>query len=1322
MSHDLDRILGELQQEVEELTADLERRTVTENLGTRPSSDSRSNNSSRRSSTKELSSDSDSDLLSLEDIEEEVVKIGSSLKKQPCIKPSRLTAHSSSLLIQKPTSSISSSCRSSTSSYTSFRNKLRRSVSPNLTNLQTSFLSQSNIMMDSSNSTSPKSVDTLSPLSPRGGNNLHGFGMDLAPLENLLNSSLPKDLAMTLTFNTGTLQHKFSSSGSPSTSLQSSPRLGPRQVMQQISDTDSNTSENSESEESDTDSDSDYNPLSLTSRSIRLKAQRSLTELAAKTADNSSLKRSISNGYKPSPSNNSTKNSPSSSSVGSTTTLNGPNSKIQRRPTTARGLIKSRSISSKSTNTKPKTPTVNGGPPPTSSFPPEFLEAPQRDRELKQGTRSPNRDGEYNSRDRSSSRSRERFSNDKENRKLISQKQRETEEGRRQRSRTREHAYEIQERVEPKTREREPDSSDKVRDRDREKNNKQERERIRDKSAERIRSQPQELGDDSDNNDLRQNLSRKTSRARETAQDRGRQRYKQSEKDSENSYRTKSTTREKEIQDDRGRKKYRAHEQNSKERARSRPKEVEPDLEKDKLMDRINGRSRDAEHTVSNRARSISRPPQSRDRNRSKSTTREKGMEERRERSKSKTRENEDRERVISKGRENDIDFEKERDLHLERIKNRGQDETEKSKQLDRAKSRRDKPKLAEGKTEKEESKIPEVKITARIYIDDSRQFKTLALTSKMNALNIIEYFRKRNAVEDGDEWTIFELVNEFGLERPIRDWEIVTTIIGSWEPKMSNALLLKKYAYRNSLTVEGLSNGVPPMFGLLHLEVKKNKWLKRYFFLRDGGIYHCKDAKGADSTFLCSIFNYDVYTLTRTIKKAPKPFVFALKSQDRVVMFENPEDYVHYLCADHMEKMKDWVLSIRTARNQMMRENNPELFSALAGSSDAMSPLSPQTPLTKGTSLQSLMTASTTDGQETGELTTFSSSESWASVRRFVRIPAGKNTGSKQIPDFSENSQTIFNPASDEEKKEGIAVFKSGSLLDYNEKNPPLKPVEPEQIGFSEGSLLASSDVFLESIKDKEKEKEKLANGGTLVQIDDNVKFHKGSLLEGRSRDHSEIVSSSSSTLVNIDDELRFHKGSLLAARSILSPGKDSFEITSGPGMEYNKGSLLARGLMSPGKDNFEITSPQSLEFNKGSLLARNLSSENSSHSNPRSRVERKPTNGPLISIDQTPTLHRNAPKITSPSTSVSPGKTFLQLDLNPDAQHTVNLRNKDFKPLLSFIPGEKLELPSNETEAMKAQREARDTGKPLLIFDNWNETVESTDEETEDDDTSDV
>lgn len=49
-----------------------------------------------------------------------------------------------------------------------------------------------------------------------------------------------------------------------------------------------------------------------------------------------------------------------------------------------------------------------------------------------------------------------------------------------------------------------------------------------------------------------------------------------------------------------------------------------------------------------------------------------------------------------------------------------------------------------------------------------------------------------------------------------------------------------------------------------------------------------------------------------RTRKRAPSKFCFALKSQERNRHFENENDFVFFLCADNLDKMKDWILNIR--------------------------------------------------------------------------------------------------------------------------------------------------------------------------------------------------------------------------------------------------------------------------------------------------------------------------------------------------------------------------------------------------------------------------
>jgi hypothetical protein len=53
-----------------------------------------------------------------------------------------------------------------------------------------------------------------------------------------------------------------------------------------------------------------------------------------------------------------------------------------------------------------------------------------------------------------------------------------------------------------------------------------------------------------------------------------------------------------------------------------------------------------------------------------------------------------------------------------------------------------------------------------------------------------------------GQSWALFELCNDFGIERPLRDWEIVTNMLSAWDEGSSNAIVLKKYGYKPTLAV----------------------------------------------------------------------------------------------------------------------------------------------------------------------------------------------------------------------------------------------------------------------------------------------------------------------------------------------------------------------------------------------------------------------------------------------------------------------------------------------------------------------------------------
>lgn len=66
----------------------------------------------------------------------------------------------------------------------------------------------------------------------------------------------------------------------------------------------------------------------------------------------------------------------------------------------------------------------------------------------------------------------------------------------------------------------------------------------------------------------------------------------------------------------------------------------------------------------------------------------------------------------------------------------------------------------------------------------------------------------------------------------------------------------------------------------------------------------------------LCLLRNFDVYAVQVPRKKAPTKFGFALKSSDKVHLFETPEDdYIHYVCTDSGESLREWLVGLRASK-----------------------------------------------------------------------------------------------------------------------------------------------------------------------------------------------------------------------------------------------------------------------------------------------------------------------------------------------------------------------------------------------------------------------
>jgi hypothetical protein len=69
------------------------------------------------------------------------------------------------------------------------------------------------------------------------------------------------------------------------------------------------------------------------------------------------------------------------------------------------------------------------------------------------------------------------------------------------------------------------------------------------------------------------------------------------------------------------------------------------------------------------------------------------------------------------------------------------------------------------------------------------------------------------------------------------------------------------------------------------------------------------------------------VYTLTTRKRRTPTNFCFALRSTQNIKIFENTGDYVRYICVEKQDRLYDWVIAIRLAKNESTFHDFPEMF-----------------------------------------------------------------------------------------------------------------------------------------------------------------------------------------------------------------------------------------------------------------------------------------------------------------------------------------------------------------------------------------------------------
>ncbi|KAJ2788096.1 hypothetical protein GGI15_000117 [Coemansia interrupta] len=214
-------------------------------------------------------------------------------------------------------------------------------------------------------------------------------------------------------------------------------------------------------------------------------------------------------------------------------------------------------------------------------------------------------------------------------------------------------------------------------------------------------------------------------------------------------------------------------------------------------------------------------------------------------------------------------------------------------------------------------------KVSIRIYVQDAQRYYTFALTKYTTCEMILNDMKKSGIIDpEKTTWALFELVEHFGIERPLNHFENLMSLVESWEPRSNNFIIVKGFAQQSSLTLlGGVQPGDHAIQGMLYYRIKKSKWQKGVFRLQGHNMIIVKDSRGKsvkESHYL-TLTNNDIYTPFEALRGAPTRYVFGLKSEMPMQMFEKPdEDYVKWFAAQTLDGLREWLQVFRLAKNQI--------------------------------------------------------------------------------------------------------------------------------------------------------------------------------------------------------------------------------------------------------------------------------------------------------------------------------------------------------------------------------------------------------------------
>ena len=222
-------------------------------------------------------------------------------------------------------------------------------------------------------------------------------------------------------------------------------------------------------------------------------------------------------------------------------------------------------------------------------------------------------------------------------------------------------------------------------------------------------------------------------------------------------------------------------------------------------------------------------------------------------------------------------------------------------------------------------------RVPYKVFIFNKQRFGVAEIPLSARARDLVlEVIETQGIYQDEAQsgFVLFDCSSDFGIERPIREYEMVHEVADTRSNVESDYFLLKRTELSPYLSIRSVPMSSPALAGWVYVQDRKKKWSKRWLELRDHALFHAKSEKLKDEVLICQMSAFDVYLVDTNRIKTPKAHAFALRSQDKITMFEKPDqDYIHYFSLSDPAAHRDWVRAIMNARTYVLKQERAVLF-----------------------------------------------------------------------------------------------------------------------------------------------------------------------------------------------------------------------------------------------------------------------------------------------------------------------------------------------------------------------------------------------------------